>query len=187
MLSSQLVKYLSDITSKNISKNQSKATEIQHSSLSEHHATEILDIDVMINSIKSKELFQGKNCQIKPIIRTLKSKNCPKKEVSANKSTPKEANSTEKVVNEDDTPIETLDIDVSINEAKDTNPSNFEEYIAVHSTRESDNGTSMTKEEAVMWENGSHTQQKKYCIAAHSKANEVLDINATINERIAME
>ena len=38
-----------------------------------------------------------------------------------------------------------------------------------------------------MWANGSHTQQKKYCIAAHSKANEVLDIDVTINERMAKD
>ena len=66
-------------------------------------------------------------------------------------------------------------------------PSNFEEHNAVHSTRESDHGTSMTKEEATMWANESQIQHKNYCIAAHSKANEVLDIDVTINERMAKD
>ena len=68
---------------------------------------------------------------------------------------------------------------------KDTSPSIFKEHNAVHSTRESDHGTSMTKEKSTMWANGSQTQHKNYCIAAHSKANEVLDIDVTINERMA--
>ena len=45
----------------------------------------------------------------------------------------------------------------------------------------------MTKEEATMWANGSQIQHKNYCIAAHSKANEVLDIDVTINERMAKD
>ena len=80
-----------------------------------------------------------------------------------------------------------MDINVVINEVKDTSPSIFEEHNAVHSTRESDHGTSMTKEEATMWANGSQIQHKNYCIAAHSKANEVLDIDVTINERMAKD
>ena len=45
----------------------------------------------------------------------------------------------------------------------------------------------MTKEEATMWANESQIQHKNYCIAAHSKANEVLDIDVTINERMAKD
>ena len=47
----------------------------------------------------------------------------------------------------------------------------------------------MTKEGAAMWTNAnrSHVQQKNYCIAPHSKANEVLDIDVTINERMAKD
>ena len=43
----------------------------------------------------------------------------------------------------------------------------------------------MTEEETTMWANGSQIQHKNYCIAAHSKANELLDIDVTINERMA--
>ena len=45
----------------------------------------------------------------------------------------------------------------------------------------------MTKEEAEMWANGSQIQQMNHCIAAHSKENELLDIDVTINERIAKD
>ena len=45
----------------------------------------------------------------------------------------------------------------------------------------------MTKEEATMWANGSQIQQMNHCIAAHSKANEVLDIDVTINERMTKD
>ena len=80
-----------------------------------------------------------------------------------------------------------MDIDVVINEVKNTSPSNFEEHNAIHSTRESDDGISMTKEEAAMWANGSQIQQTNYCIAAHSTANEKRDIDVTINERMAKD
>ena len=47
----------------------------------------------------------------------------------------------------------------------------------------------MTKEEAAMWANAnrSQIQQKNHCIAAHSTANEELDIDVTINERMAKD
>ena len=80
-----------------------------------------------------------------------------------------------------------MDIDVVINEVKDTSPSNFEEHNAIHSTTESNHGTSMTKEEAAIWANWSQIQQKNYCIAAHSKVNEVHDIDVTINEGMASD
>ena len=47
----------------------------------------------------------------------------------------------------------------------------------------------MTKEEAATWANAnrSQIQQKNHCIPAHFKANEVLDIDVTINERMAKD
>ena len=38
-----------------------------------------------------------------------------------------------------------------------------------------------------MWANGSQIRHKNYCIAANSKANQVLDIDVTMNERMAKD